>query len=162
MKKRFLFTGLLLIVMLMASCAVALADGDVPPQNMISDNPNFSSYEWHRMVMPYGSGDALAFTRVVASITKYSSSAVYVRGVTEVNKVTSVVGLIMYVEQWKDNAWNSYSMTSFTEYDTDSMSATKVVNVESGYYYRVVIKHRAYGVAESIYDVTNTNGILVR
>lgn len=162
MKKRFLFTGLLLIVMLIASCAIALADADVPPQSLISDNPNYSTFEWRRTFVPYGSDDALAFTRVVSSISKNSSSSVYVRGVTEVNKVTSVVGLIMYVEQWKDSKWNSYSMISFTEYDTDAMSATKVVDVESGYYYRLVIKHRALGVAESIYDVTNTNSILVR
>lgn len=163
MKKRFLFTGLLLIVMLVAASATALAEYDVPPQNMLSENPNISTYEWRRTIMPYASDDdALSFTRVVASISKYSSSSVYVRGVTEVNKVTSVLGLIMYIEQWKNSTWNSYKMISFTETNTDSMTATHVVDVESGYYYRVVIKHRAHGVAESIFDVTNTNGILVK
>lgn len=161
MKKRFLFTALLMVMVLMASCAVALADDDVPPPELISDNPFFSTYEWRRTVMPFAVDDPLTFTQVTAGISKYSSSSVYVRGVSETNKVVSTLGVILYVEQWKDNKWNSYSMTSFTEYDTYSMSGSKVVDVESGYYYRLVVKHRAIGLGEHAFDVTNTKSILV-
>lgn len=160
MKKRFLFTGFLLIVMLMASCIVALADDDVPPQDLISDNPNFSTYEWRRTIMPYAS-DKLEITRVVSSIIKNSSTSVYIRGVTEVNKQCSIVGAILYVEQWKDNKWNSYRTLSYTDYNCYAIDAENNITVDSGYYYRLVVQHRAITLGESADQVTYTKSLYV-
>lgn len=160
MKKRFLFTGLLLIVMLMASCVVALADDDVPPQDLISDNPNFSTYEWRKTIMPYAS-DKLEIIHTVSSMSKNNSTSIYIRGVTEVNKLCSVVGVIMYVEQWKDSKWNSYRTLSYTNYNGYAIDADTNVTVDSGYYYRLVIHHRAITLGESADKVTNTNSMYV-
>ena len=160
MKKRFLLTALMLVVMLVASCASALADEDAPPPSQISENPNFSIYEWNRTIMPYAS-DELTITRTVASITKLSSTSIYVRGVTETNRQCSVVTVMLYVEQWKDNKWNSYASRTVSDFNSYTATATKVVDVEPGYYYRLVVQHRAIYGLEHVYDLTNTNSIYV-
>ena len=160
MKKRFLFAALLLVVMLVASCAYALADADVPPPSQISDNPDFSICEWNRTIAPYTS-DELKITRVVSSITKLSSSSIYIRGVTDANKLCDVVGVFMYVEQWKNSKWNTYTTVSYSEFDAYTAEGIKVVNVDSGYYYRVVVEHRAIKQLDKVYDLSNTQGILV-
>lgn len=161
MKKRVLFAALLVLAML-TSCAIALADNDVPPPDQISSNPNLSMYEWRRPVMTIAEDDALSLTRVTGSISKVSSTCVSIRAVTEANKFCTVVGGTMYVEQWKNNAWNSYHSTTFSTVNGYSASATNTVTVESGYYYRLVVKHRASSFGEQAYNVSSTGSILVK
>ncbi|MCH5288103.1 MAG: hypothetical protein J1E43_11860 [Christensenellaceae bacterium] len=140
MKKRILMVAMVVLA-LMVSLSVALADESRPPEDQISLDPNFASYEWHRMVRSENFG--LAMTK--ASITKLSSTSVSVYGYTEGNEKCAVVGGTIYLQQWNDNKWNNYHSITFTGREVYMFSATRTVTVESGKYYRVFVSH--YGVA---------------
>ena len=161
MKKRYLLVALLLALAFLASCSVALADDgiDVPPVELISDNPNFSIVDWHLNVMPLA--DELKLTRMTASISKSDSSHVYVKGVTEANKICYRIGGYMTIQQWKDNQWNKYTTASYHAYDTSEASGSGTLSVASGYYYRVIIDHQGSASGGTASGVTTTKSVLV-
>lgn len=160
MKKRFFLAALFLALTFLACSAVALADDDVPPPEMISENLNFSVVDWHRNVMTLD--DALKLVRMTAGISKVDSTHISVRGVTQANKTCWRVGGKMTIQQWKNNQWNYYTMVSYAAYNTNEASDRKSVAVTSGYYYRVVNDHYAnHADGTNVYGVTTTNSVLV-
>ena len=161
MKKRFFLVTLLLMLALLACCSVALADDDVPPAEMISDNLHFSCVEWHRDVMTIAD-DAFALTRATASISKKDSTHVAVRGVTQANDICYLIGGSMTVQRWKDNKWNYYTSASYNDRSTNKVTGEFTLTVESGYYYRLVVDHYAHSNSGSAYGTSTTNSVLVK
>ena len=159
MKKRYFLAALLLALTFLACCSIALADDDVPPPELISENVTFSVVDWHRAVMTID--DELKLNRMTAAISKVDSTHVYVKGVTEANKTCYRIGGYMTIQQWKDNKWNSYTTASFTDANTDETSATGTLSVASGYYYRLVVNHYANHSDGNAYGMTTTKSILV-
>lgn len=162
MKKRYFLVTLLLALAFLACCSMALADDgiEVPPTELISDNPNFSIVDWHLNVMPLA--DELKLVRKTAGISKYDSTHVAVRGVTQANKTCWHIVGYMGVQQWKDNKWNTYTTASYSVFNTDEGSRETTLSVASGYYYRLVIDHFASDYeGNDVYGTTATNSILV-
>lgn len=162
MKKRFFLVALLLALTFLACCSVALADNgiEVPPPELISDNPNFSIVDWHLNVMPLA--DELKLSRMTAGISKHDSTHVAVRGVTQANKTCFYVKGFMTIQQWKDNKWNSYKTAAYTAYNTYEASRDTTIAVDSGYYYRLIIDHTASDYeGNSVLAATTTNSVLV-
>lgn len=158
MKKRFFLVALLLALL---TCSMALADGDVPPPDQISDNPHFSIVEWHRSVMTLD--DAVKLTRTTTEISDVDSTHIYVRGVTQANKICWKIGGFMTIEQWKNNKWNTYTTLSYSAYNKTEATGEKTVTVASGYHYRLVIDHYAdYDGKDEATSTKTTDSILVR
>lgn len=161
MNKRFFLAALLLTLALLACCSVALAVDDVPPAEMISDNPNFSSVEWYQDVMPLAD-EEFGLSRTTASISKSDSTHVAIRGVTQANAICYLIGGTMVVQRWKDNQWNYYTSASYKDRSTNKVSGDIVLAVESGYYYRLVLNHYAHHDNDSAYAVSTTYSVLVK
>lgn len=163
MKKRYFLVALLLALAFLACCSLALADDgiEVPPTELISDNPNFSIVDWHLNVMPLA--DELKLTRMTAAISKVDSTNIFVRGVTQANKVCGIVSGFMTIQQWKNNTWNRYTTASYTAYETDEATGSGTLSVASGYYYRLVIHHSAnHNDGHNTYGVTTTESVQVK
>lgn len=159
MKNRFSLVAFLLALMLLAGCAVALAEEDIPPANQISENLTFSLVEWYRDVMPLD--DTLKLTRMTAAISKVDSTHVAIRGVTQANMSCILVGGYMTIQQWKNNQWNTYTTVSFKAYGTNEAEAEITKPVASGYYYRLTIAHYADVEGASVSGGTITKSVLV-
>lgn len=162
MKKRFFLVAFLLALTFLASCSAALADDgiEVPPAELISDNPNFSIVDWHFNVMPLA--DKLELTRITGGISKVDSTHVYIKGVTQTNAVCWQIGGSMDIQQWKNNKWNSYKGVAFTDYDTNEATGTGTYLVASGYYYRLVVGHYAKNIKlGNVGATTTTASVLV-
>lgn len=161
MKKRYFLVALLLALAFLACCSMALADDgiEVPPTELISDNPNFSIVDWHLNVMPLA--DELELTRMTAGISRSDSTHVSVRGVTQANKTCIQVGGYMTIQQWKNNQWNKYTTASFKAYGTNEAEGIGTLAVTSGYYYRLKINHYANHDDGSAYGTLITNSVLV-
>ena len=155
MKKRYF----LVILILLASCAIALADEDVPPPMLISENPDFSIVDWYRSVMPFD--DELTLVRLTSSISKSDSTHVSIHAVTQANKNGYPIGGSMVVQQWKDNKWNNYYTTTYSERGTSRITADDRVTVASGYYYRLVVEHAVHYFSEHAYETRMTSSIFV-
>lgn len=160
MKKRYLLVALLLALAFLTSCAVALADDgiEVPPVELISDNPNFSIVDWHLNVMPLD--EELKLIRKTAAISKVDSTHVYVKGITQANEICLGIGGFMTIQQWKNNTWNAYTTASYNAYGSDEATGSGTLSVASGYYYRLVINHYANG-SDNVYGKTTTQSVLV-
>lgn len=161
MKKRYFLVALLLALAFLACFSVALADDgiEVPPTELISDNPNFSIVDWHLNVMPLD--EELKLIRMTAAISKVDSTHVYVRGVTQANKICYHISGYMTVQQWKNNKWNTYTTASYVTYGGDEATGTGTLSVASGYYYRLVVGHFANHTEDSVSASTTTQSILV-
>ena len=161
MKKRFFLVALLLALTFLATCAVALADDgiEVPPPEMISDNLNFSIVDWYRDVLPID--DELKLVRMTAAISKYDSTHVYVKGVTQANKTCGHIKGYLGVQQWKNNKWNTYTIASYTAFNTHEASRETTLAVESGYYYRLIVDHFVSAGKEDVAGTTVTSSILI-
>lgn len=159
MKKRYFLAALLLALTFLACCSIALADDDVPPPELISENVTFSVVDWHRNVMTID--DELKMTRMTAAISKVDSTHIYVKGVTQANKTCYRIGGYMTIQQWKENKWNYYTSVSYTDYGTHDVTGATTVSVTSGYYYRLIVSHYANHVDGDVYGTTNTSSILV-
>ena len=159
MKKRYFLAAILLVLTLLACCSMALADDDVPPPDLISDNPNFSSLEWRLNVMPLD--EDVKLTYMSASISKADSTHVFVKGMTQANKICYRIGGYMTIQQWKNNKWNTYTTVSYSEYGTATATGTATISVATGYYYRVIISHYAnHGEDNDLASIT-TKSVLV-
>lgn len=159
MKKRFFLAALFLALTLLACSAVALADDDVPPPEMISENLSFSCVEWYRNVMTLD--DDLKLNRTTTSISKVDSTHVYVRGITEANKVCWAIGGYMTIQQWKNNSWNKYTTASYKASNKSEATGTGTLSVDTGYYYRLVLNHYANHTDGNAYLTVTTKSVLV-
>lgn len=161
MKKRYFLVALLLALAFLACCSLAQADDgiEVPPTELISDNPNFSIVDWHLNVMPLA--DELKLTRMTAGISRSDSTHVAVRGVTQANQSCSFIGGNMVIQQWKNNEWNNYTTASYKNFATNEAEGTGRLTVVSGYYYRLKISHYAVNDDSAVFGTTITNGVLV-
>lgn len=143
--KRML-TIVLVVVMFSASSSLAETTF-IPPANEISSNPNYSYVEWINPqtsnIGTYAVGaDGLAITHATCGISKNGSSSILVIAKTETN-IVSAPYVYVYVQQWKNNKWVTYATRSASGGQSTAANLITVVNVESGYYYRVRAAHQA-------------------
>lgn len=83
----------------------------------------------------------------------------YVGGTTVACQVVERVGLAVEIERAKeeDTTWEGYDAWIVREENTDRIASSKELEVEGGYYYRVVCTHSANNdVSDSF-----TNGIFI-
>lgn len=98
------------------------------------------------------------------SITKAGTKRIYTYGATTANHTVDTVAVIVYVEQYneKDDKW--YQIDAFSKKVENDyyVAASKSIQVDRGYYYRVHAEHfvrMGEDPVEETYSVTN--GILV-
>lgn len=161
MKKIVVF--LLMIALMMTNLGAVLADTvSAPPANQISSNPNYSNIEnTFSALNDTGSRGkpSIVFTR--AGISKNSSSSVKIVATTESNVTSLKIGGRMIIQQWNNNAWNTYKTSSFWAYNTTQATSTKTITVASGYYYRLVVTHIASNHDGTSAKTSTTNSLLI-
>lgn len=94
-------------------------------------------------------------------ISKINSNTVNVYGFTFANHTCDSLDLYLFLEQYKNGTWSTYGIYEFTADDTSTLSKSKNVTVERGYYYRVRGYHRTYNDGRQESVSTTTNGILI-
>lgn len=94
-------------------------------------------------------------------ISKINSNTVNVYGFTFANHTCDSIDLYLFLEQYKNGSWSTYGIYEFTVDNASTLSKSKNVTVEPGYYYRVRGYHRTYkdGRQESV--GTTTDGIRI-
>nr|MBQ4456358.1 hypothetical protein [Clostridia bacterium] len=157
--KKMLAVLLTLTLMLTNLGAVLAETISAPPASQISANPNYASVE--KTFSAAGNMRNFAIDFIRESISKKSSTSISISAVTETNTTAVRLGGAIYVQQWKNNAWSNYGSTSFWNYDTTRASTLKTLSVESGYYYRLKVYHRATDNTGTVQVVSTTSSILV-
>lgn len=123
--KKIITLVTLMLVLLMAMCAVASAGDDHAAVTW--SNPQSRSTP--------------AISSVSSSITKASSTSVTIKAKTTANQSVDSVGGRAIIQRWNNNKWESYKSYNFNAYDTSSCSLNKTVTVASGYTYRLRVGH---------------------
>ena len=152
MKKTLMILVALLLCLLTFP---ALADGDVPPSNLIAPG-NRSFVEWRNGMR---SGD-YCLTYVSAGITP-GTGCVYFSVTTEANQISDTVGASIYVQQWRENKWNDYFSVGTYSDDSDSCTYSRTLNVTPGYYYRLEVYHYGVLLTERDSAATYTKSVYV-
>lgn len=92
-------------------------------------------------------------------ISAIDGKTVNIYGFTFANHTCDSIDLYLFLEQYKNGAWRTYGIYEFTADNVSTLSKSKNVTVEPGYYYRARGYHRTYkdGRQESV--GTTTDGI---
>ena len=98
------------------------------------------------------------------SITKAGTKRIYTYGATTANHTVDTVAVIVYVDQYseKDDEW--YQIDAFSKKVENDyyVAASKSIQVDRGYYYRVHAEHFVRMGEEPVEETYSyTNGILV-
>ena len=98
------------------------------------------------------------------SITKAGTKRIYTYGATTANHTVDTVAVIVYVDQYseKDDEW--YQIDAFSKKVENDyyVAASKSIQVDRGYYYRVHADHFVRMGEEPVEETFSyTNGILV-
>ena len=167
MKKTTLIA--LVITLLCCNLGNALASNiEVPPQGQISSNPNHAEAYWFNQIevgnndgVMYTGQDGLMLVMAHSSITKSGSASVKVQAETEANITSIEIGGTIYIQQWKNNKWNTYETIVFEKENRDSASVSQIVSVQRGYYYRVKVVHMARTLYSFKTGHTTTTSVLI-
>lgn len=143
------FLTLLLVFMLCVPMVVFADEGNVPPPEDIETRYTDYSigYTINRAIVG-GSSE----------IYKLSSSSVKIQATTECSESISLTAKA-YLEWYKDGAWRDYNSTSYTTKTATgtSVTASKIITVTPGYYYRTSGVHMGDGATL----LSDTNGVYV-
>ncbi len=138
MKKKIISLLLAIMILCMAVPALASAEEhkiEVPPADEIAP-------EGTTMV------EAVSLTRGNltggGSFLKLSSTSAQCHGYSKITTSNSNLKVILYLQQYKNGTWNTYKSISKTIEGTE-VALTKVYDVQSGYYYRLQVEHKASG-----------------
>lgn len=104
-------------------------------------------------------GKGTDFYRGGVQISKIDSKTVNVYGFTFANHTCDSIDLYLFLEQYKNGSWRTYGIYEFTADDASTLSKSKNVTVEPGYYYRVRGYHRTYNDGRQESEGTVTDGI---
>lgn len=100
------------------------------------------------------------------SITRAGRGRVYVYASTTANHTVDYVSAVIYVERYNEETehWGTIDCWQVEDRDTYYVSTSKVVQVESGYYYRTRADHVAGMDEEYPYDeaTSHTDGIYMQ
>ena len=83
----------------------------------------------------------------------------FYRGFTFANHTCESLDLYLFLEQYKNGSWSTYGIYEYTEDNVSTMSRSRNVDVEPGYYYRLRGYHRTYKDGRQESASTMTNGI---
>ena len=137
-----------------------------PPADQISFNPNYAFDENYYFFDPNqnnpnsSGGDGLGLIYIYSGIRK-SGSNITASFTTTANLECTYIGAAVIIQRWNNNSWETVYSFSVWDYDVSSVSATKTINVDSGFYYRVRAMHVAATLLSSKSGVTVTQSILV-
>lgn len=165
-------TILLALVVALLCCGalpVQAAEISAPPADQISSDLNYASVS-KSFPVEIEMGDAgtlstgedgMQMVYVKASISKASSSSVVVSITTTANVICMDIGASVGVERWINNEWTPYSYLSLWAHGVSTMTETRVVTVESGYYYRINTTHMSISEYSTKFGYTTTKSVFV-
>lgn len=157
MKKRKYYkrSGLLAVILLLSLFTVPVSagtgdrivDGSVLTYETESDSRD----------LPQTMGEYLL--NGYCKIVNRGNGQIAAGGTTTADGTVERVGIGIIVERYDetDNAWGYYDSWQYFRENAMSASSSKILNVEKGYYYRVVAIHSANSDMSSSY----TNGIYI-
>lgn len=143
--KKIITLVTLMLVLLMAMCAVAAAGDD------------HAAVTWSN---PQSRSTA-SIDSVSSSISKASSTSVSIKAKTIANQTVDSVGGTAIIQRWNNNKWESYKSYNFNSYDSSSCSLAKTVSVASGYSYRLRVSHSVIDASGTDYVNTTTSSVTV-
>lgn len=145
--------SLVLSFLLLASLCPALAD--TPPADQIAASGE-SYVEWYNKAR--ANDDLISHTKAGISA---GTGFVLVRGVTETYSVADTIGVIYIIQRWEIDEWVNYYSVGYSKFDSDYISDIRTIDVESGYYYRLNVIHKALKESQSDYNVSTTGSVYV-
>ena len=101
------------------------------------------------------------FYRGGIKISAVDSNTVNIYGFTFANHTCESIDLYLFLEQYKNGYWSTYKIYQYTEENVSTMSRSRNVDVESGYYYRLRGYHRTYNEGRQESTSTDTSGIYI-
>lgn len=104
-------------------------------------------------------GKGTDFYRGGVKISAIDSNTVNIYGFTFANHTCESLDLYLYLEQYKNGSWSTYGIYQYTDDNVSTMSRSRNVDVEPGYYYRLRGYHRTYKDGRQESASTMTNGI---
>lgn len=100
-----------------------------------------------------------------SGISKAGRGRIYAYGATTANHDVDFIAVIVYVDQYNEeaDAWDQIATWTVEDENTYYVSSGKVVLVDRGYYYRVHCDHFAGNKTDPMYDedISFTDGIFV-
>lgn len=93
----------------------------------------------------------------LSSIKKMGTGKIAAGGNTIGQTTVDKISITVEVQRLVDGRWKTYTMWSATNYCAPSVSTSKVLNVPTGYYYRVYCIHSANSDSSGSF----TNGIYI-
>ena len=165
-------TILLAMVVALLCCGalpVQAAEISAPPADQISSDLNYASVsksfpieiEMGDAQPQISGGDGMQMIYVHAAISKASSSSVTVTITTTANMECMDIGATVGIQRWINNAWEPYTYLSLWAHGVSTMTETRTVSVETGYYYRVNASHLCASEKSSKFGSTTTKSVLV-
>ena len=100
------------------------------------------------------------FYRGGIKISAVDSNTVNIYGFTFANHTCESIDLYLFLEQY-NGYWSTYKIYQYTEENVSTMSRSRNVDVESGYYYRLRGYHRTYNEGRQESTSTDTSGIYI-
>ena len=104
-------------------------------------------------------GKGTDFYRGGVKISAIDNNTVNIYGFTFANHTCESLDVYLYLEQYKNGSWSTYGIYQYTDYNVSTMSRSRNVDVESGYYYRLRGYHRTYKDGRQESASTMTDGI---
>lgn len=92
-------------------------------------------------------------------ISEVDNNTLSIYGFTFAHHTCESLDLYLYLEQYKNGSWSTYGIYQYTDYNVSTMSRSRSVDVEPGYYYRLRGYHRTYKDGRQESTSTMTNGI---
>lgn len=163
--KRTISTILCAILLLFSCTNVFACEANIPPADQISVNPAYAYDRWESNGFETAGNqsrageDGLAIMFAESSISPGTGS-VRVSATTETNISADFVGGTVQIQVYRNNNWQAYRTFVFERIGC-SATVTKNISVDSGYYYRVVVSHKAITPYSTVYCTTSTRSILV-
>ena len=145
--------SLVLSFLLLASLCPALAD--TPPADQIATSGE-SYVEWYSRTR-----EAADLISYIKSGLEGATGSVFVLAKTETYYEVDTVGVVYLVQRWENNEWTDYYSLSCSVYDTYAFSDRRIIDVESGYYYRLYTVHKALDGSLFDYQAVITKSVYV-
>lgn len=94
-------------------------------------------------------------------ISALGNSTINAYGSTVAHHSCDTLTLYIYVEQYNDGYWNSYTSYKYEGNNTSLLSKSANLKVEPGHYYRLRGYHRTYKDGRQESTSTKTDGIYI-
>lgn len=94
-------------------------------------------------------------------ISALGNSTINAYGSTVAHHTCDTMSLYIYIEQYNDGYWNSYSYYKYNENNISLLSKSVTLKVEPGHYYRLRGYHRTYKDGRQESTSSMTDGIYI-